>query len=346
VTILPQIGISDPQYIYSETDKKHGTTSLGGIILLGPYRTLFGRYILRRSLAFAWTLALAIFVASEAHAEGIKLAYKFRAGEIENYKLSMRISIDMAGFSQMQSPLPMTMNIAMAMRQKTLGVYPDGSAKVYITCNEMKVNVPGKMALPKQQFKSPPITMVMAPDGSVRKIEGLEKTLAFSGAKGADLSALQIKELMNFIGQAAVFPPSPLEIGQSWENSIPLPFGESHIKILSTLASANCAVGKTNAVKIEQTFDGSLDFSEILKSITDMIPANDQGRDVISGMTGGMEMFGTMVHYFAPSIGKIVKGRGELVANLLISMPPQLVKMGGPPRIDMTMNMVYDLTRL
>jgi len=301
---------------------------------------------LRRELALKWTLLLAIFVVSDACADGIKLAYKFRAGEIENYKLSMRISIDMAGFTKIQSPLPMKANIAMAMRQKTLGVYPDGSAKLYITCSDIKINVPGEKTLQKQNFKSSPITMVMAPDGSVRKIEGLEKTLAFSGTRGADLSVLQVKELMNFIGQAAVFPPSPLEIGQSWESSIPLPFGGSYIKILSTLASANCAVGKTNAIKIEQTFDGGLDFSDILNTITDMIPANDQGRDFLSGMTGGIELFGTMVHYFAPSIGKIVKGRGEMVANLVISMPPLLVKMGSPPRIDMTMNMVYDLTRL
>lgn len=302
---------------------------------------------MKRLPSFVWIIILALFVVSEVHAEGVKLAYKFRAGEIEKYKLSMRINIDMTGFPQTPSaPTPMTMNMTMIMRQKTLGVYPDGSAKVYITCDEPKISVPGTIRLPKQQFKSPPITMVMAPDGSVQKIEGLEKAFAFGDTKGPDLNALQLKGLMNFMGQAAVFPSVPLEVGQSWENSIPLPFGGSQIKIISTLASANCAVSKTTAAKIEQTFDGNLDFSEILKSISGMIPADDQGREILSGMTGGMEMFGTMVYYFAPSLGKILKGSGEVVANLAISMPPQLVKMGGPPQIDMTMNMTYNLTRL
>ncbi len=302
---------------------------------------------MKRPLALLWIILLAFSLISEVYAEGVKLAYKFRAGEIEKYKLAMRININMAGFPQTPSaPSSMAINMTMMMRQKTLGVYPDGSAKVYITCDEPKISVPRNMALPKQQIKSPTIIMVMASDGSVRKIEGLEKTFAFNNTKGLDLSALQIKDLINFMGQAAVFPSVPLEVGQSWENSIPLPFEGSQIKILSTLASVNCQVGKNTAAKIEQTFDGSLNFNEILKSIYDMIPADNHGRDILSGITGGMEMFGTMVHYFAPSLGKILKGHGEVVANLTISIPPQLVKMGGPPRIDMKMDMVYELTRL
>jgi len=303
---------------------------------------------MRKSLAIALS-ALFIFAACAAQAEGVTLAYKFRAGEIDKYKLVMKMNFDIAGLGRVGMPAgPMAMDFSMVMRQKTLGVYPDGSAKVMFSCGEPNIKMSGVPAIAKskQPWRSPSMTVVLAPDGGLLKVEGLEKAFAFAGAKGIDLSALQINKFMGFLGQNPVFPSEPLEVGQTWETSVPLPFGNTQIKLLSTLVTDNAAVGRSRAAKVEQSFDGNLDFSEILKSISGMMPANVPGRDMVSQVTGGMEMFGLMTYYFSPSAGKMLKGTGEMVANMSVKLPQRLIQMGGPPQVDMSANITYELMRL
>ncbi len=294
-------------------------------------------------------VAVLIVAACAAQADPVTLAYKFRAGEIDKYKLTMKMDFSIAGLAQVSGPNgPVTVNMSVVVRQKTLGVYPDGSAKVAISCGEPQMRMSGMPPLPKskQPWKAPSITMVLAPDGSLRKIEGLEKAFAFKGAKDIDLGSLRLSQLTSFLGQNAVFPSDPLEVGQTWENTIPLPFGGSELKVTSALVTANAAVGRTTAAKVEQTFDGSLDFSDMLKSFASMMPANATGRDMLSQVTGGLEVFGKMDYFFSPELGKVLRGGGEMVANMSMKLPEQLIKMGGPPQIDVTANIDYTLNRL
>lgn len=73
--------------------------------------------------------ALLLLAATSAFAQPIKLQYKFTPGEIDKYKLAIAVTLAMP---QMQGKSIPPMNFAMTMTttQKTLGVLPDGSAKV------------------------------------------------------------------------------------------------------------------------------------------------------------------------------------------------------------------------
>jgi hypothetical protein len=284
-----------------------------------------------------------------AQAEPVKLAYKFRAGEIDKYKLRMRMAFDVAGLARLTGQQgPMCMDFSIIVRQKTLGIYPDGSAKVLVSCGEPKINMPGMPAMPKskQPVTLPELRMVLAPDGSLRRIEGLEKALGFKGAGNVNFGAADFSQFMNLMGQQAVFPSEPLEVGSSWENTIPMPFSGAALKVRSTLISDNMAVGKNRAACIQQNFDGSLDMGQVFKQMASMVPMKGQENEMLAGISGGAEMFGNMNYYFSPTLGKILKGSGEMAMSISISMPQKVTEMGGPPRIDMTANITYDLMKI
>lgn len=303
---------------------------------------------MRKVLALA-LVAVFVLAVCAVQAEPVKLAHKFRAGEIDKYKLSMKMVFDIAGLAQVSGQQgPMSMDFSIVMRQKTLGIYPDGSAKVLVSCGEPKINMPGLPAIPKskQPIIMPELKMVLAPDGSLRGIEGLEKALAFKGTGNANFGAADFSQFMNLMGQQAVFPSEPLEVGSSWENTLPMPFSGATLKVQSTLVTDNAAVGKNRAASIVQTFDGSLDFSEMLRQMASIVPVKGQEREMLAGVSGGAQMFGNMNYYFSPTLGKMLKGSGEMAMNISISMPRKVTEMGGPPRLDMTASITYDLTKI
>ena len=72
--------------------------------------------------------------------------------------------------------------------------------------------------------------MTMAKDGRVLKMEGFEKAMAGTGAMGFDPS-----KMINQMGTITLFPSDPVEVGESWTQSIPFPIGGGDLKMVGTL---------------------------------------------------------------------------------------------------------------
>jgi len=69
-------------------------------------------------------------------------------------------------------------------------------------------------------------------------------------------------------------------------------------------------------------------------------------KQILSSISGNLDLFGTMSYYFSPSAGKTLRGDGEVIATLKMSLPEQLVKMGAPPQLDINANVKVNMTKL
>jgi hypothetical protein len=285
---------------------------------------------------------LTVLGASAAFAEPVALQYKFKVADIDKYKMTMDMSMQIPGTPAKEGASPMSMSMTMTCTQHTLAVNPDGSAKIKATYG--KPTITGQPASAKgakmPNLAGQSITYTMSKRGQTLSVEGLEKLMQGTPLKNMDFSGL-----FSSASNQALLPEGPVEVGDSWYQSVPFPFGGGTVGVNSELESADQQIWGLRAAKIRQTFAGTLDLGELMKSIVAGLDTTGTHSSDLSSMSGSMDLNGDMSFLFAPSIGKLLKGNGIMQANMTMNMPSSAVSQGAPSTLEMNMTMRITITR-
>jgi len=293
---------------------------------------------------FAAVVVLSAVLAVQA--KTVNLEFKFAKGQVDKYKIICDMTMKMPGLPGAPTT-PMTMKMSMIATQKVLDVLPDGSAKIKTSYSGLKVSAPG---LPEgaepENMPMKPVTLTVAKNGRIIEVEGLNAALAGMGIPGTDMS-----QMLNQVGYyGVVLPEKPVEVGESWSQQLPIPFGGGQIKVDSTLVAAALPVGKEVASKVKQSYGGHLDIAELMKAVAGSVPSQgpeaQQQMQAMAGMSGGMDMSGSSVFLFSPSEGKIVGMDGDVVMKAIFNFPESLQKQGAPAAMNMDANMTFKVSRV
>lgn len=299
---------------------------------------------MKRTIMLAILAAFVLSAISAAHAEGVKLEYKFTENELDKYKFAMTMNMNMPSMLGEALPSAFNMSFKYTMRQRTLEVYPDGSAKVRVHVSAPEMTGAGITKQDSDALLKPmTMTMTMAKDGRVLKMEGIEQLMEDVGAMGFDPSTM-----ISQMGTITVFPSDPVEVGESWTQSIPFPIGGGDLKMTGTLLAYPDQLWNQKCARIKYDMSGQIDFGQMMKAIAAGFSGQGQGDEVaqaISSMSGEMNITGSMVYDFATDLGKLLKGNGTFTMDIRIGMPAVAVAQGAPSHMEMSMDMTMTLTR-
>ena len=284
-------------------------------------------------------VALLVLSTALAYAEPVTLEYKYTVGEIDKYKMTMDMSMNMPGLSIGTEGSPMNMSMTITYTQKTLAVNPDGSAKVKMTYTSVS-GLPGAAKGAKNaNLTGQSIIMTMSKRGQTLSVEGMDKLLAQSGLKNMDFSSM-----FSSSSSQAILPEGPVEVGQSWSQNLQLPFAGSKMIVTSCLDSNDQRIWNQPAAKIKQAFFGELDLGAIMRTVVGSIGDAKQSA-ALSSISGVVNIDGQMTFLFGTAIGKLLKGDGTIQAKMNMNMPSEASRQGAPKTLQMSMNMRMSLTR-
>lgn len=210
----------------------------------------------RRSLRIAFMIVAALVSSATLAAQDVALRYRWTKGEEVRYRTTTQTEMQMSGLPGMGD-----MNVTMTMVQVNKfvvdDVAADGSATLRNTYESIKMsmNVPmmGEVAYdsanPSASAGNPmsdalaktvgamageTITMVVAANGKVGKIDGLakvvEKAKAGASASGAAMGLGNMDAMMSEEGQRSsieqmfsLLPEKPIKVGETWKNEYKIP---------------------------------------------------------------------------------------------------------------------------
>ena len=291
-----------------------------------------------RTLSIAVVATIIFCVVSGAVAEGVNLQYKFRQGEVDRYRLMMEMTMPgMATGSQG----PMTIKMSTVFTQKTLGVLPDGSARIRMSFGDFSVNTPGLPNPPKVKGQQiPPVVFTLTKDGAITGLGGSEAWAAATSMPGMDYNQL--------FGQTEMLPTWPVSVGDSWRLRVPIPSTTGGITIVSELLSTGTTVNGVPAAKIVQDYEAKINLGDIMKSMAASFRAQGMDMPAVPAITGSMDMSGWGVLYFSPDRGKLLKATKDLTASIRMRSPTQGVRSGPTPRMEMefVMGMKLSVTKV
>lgn len=287
------------------------------------------------------------------------LQYKYKAGDIDKYKIVVKYGMDISipGMAESGVPGAFSANMSMVsvLRAKVLGVLPDGSAKINFSYESMKMDfdMPGMPGIDKKKMEEmqkefakemPVITALVDKYGVIRGMEGLSK---IPGMENIDIGKLFGGQMGFGMGTGSiVFPDGSVSVGDAWTQDIPI-FGAGKMTVDSTLESLNTKVGSKVAAKIKQDFSGHIDLADLMKAF---MPAMGGNAFPMPAMNGGMDMTGWGVTYVEPTTAKLVRSDADvdMVMNMNASMPAGTQPTTGPQSINlnMKMNMKINMIRL
>jgi hypothetical protein len=293
---------------------------------------------MKRVVTLGLAAAFAVCGIAGAQAKTVKLEYKFRKGAADKYRMGMTMKMSIPGMPGAPSGA-MAAKMTAVFTQKVLDVYPDGSAKIRVSFDKMKMSMPG-MGQPEQTVPTQSITITMSKDGKPLKIEGMGPMMG-----GAGIPGMEVGQVMNQFGSCGgfPFPPGPVSVGETWKQAVPVPAFGGNVNVVSTLLAAAVPVGRENAAKIRQTFSGHFDLAEMMKAFAGATPGDAKGgeeaRKAMSSMTGAMDLKGWSVTYFSPTRGKMLKTNGNVNVRMNMSLPASAQQQGGPRQMNMVMDM-------
>ena len=297
---------------------------------------------MKRTITVAILAAFVLSAISAAYAEPVKLEYKFKKDDLDKYKFAMTMKMDMPSMPGAHMLPAFDMSFKYTMRKRTLEVYPDGSAKVRVYMSAPEMTGAG---VPTQHSEAAlqPMTMIMtmAKNGRVLKMEGLEQLMEGVGAMGFDPSTM-----INQMGMITLFPSDPVEVGESWTQSIPFPIGGGDLKMTGTLLAYPDQLWNQKCARIKYEMSGRIDLGQMMKSIAAGFSGQgDEVAQAISSMSGEMNITGSMIYDFATDLGKVLKGNGTVRMDMRIALPAQAVAQGAPSHMEMSADMIMTLTR-
>jgi hypothetical protein len=214
-------------------------------------------------------------------APGVKLAYKFTNGETLRYQMVTNTSVTMPGSQSSATP---GMQSTIVLREQVISVSPTGDGTLKVSIESMNITMGGQ-TMPYSTSGFPAMTMVMAPNGTVKNMQST------TGPNGAAMDWSQMMGSGGLGQNSAIFPTTPVNVGDSWPQviSVPAVSGSGTIKAQNQLVKLNVPTGGLNAAVIKRVFSGNM---SILNAAT--------------------AMTGQAMTYFSPEKGHIVKEQGTM----------------------------------
>ncbi|MDO8586596.1 MAG: hypothetical protein Q7T82_06105 [Armatimonadota bacterium] len=289
------------------------------------------------------------------------LVYKFKAGDIDRYKMVMKFQMNIAipGMPAMPNGGAMEANMSMVsvLRSKVLGILPNGNARVRYAYESVKMDMdmPGMPAAEKDKLdeaqaelakQMPVITAVVNKYGQIVSMEGLDKLAGVP--PGTDMSKFFSGQMGFGLGTGSlVFPAEPVTVGDAWTQDIPI-MGAGKLTVDSTVESLNTKVGVKVGVKIKQDYYGHIDLADLMKA---MLPALGAGATQMPAMNGGMDMRGWGVAYVDPVKGKLIRSDADVDMSMKMTAtaPASAPAADGAPQavnVNMNMNMKVNVINL
>jgi hypothetical protein len=238
-----------------------------------PGRRLFGAL----ALALVLVVGAVAFVLTrgDGSAEATPLALSFTQGQSETY--AMHMSMDGVVASELFGEMPMQMEMSQVTTWEVTSVDADGTATIEVSTSEVSGSVNG-VEIPADTAATPPIEIVVAPDGRVVSAGGF----ALGGASQT--------QGFGFPGMGQLTPILPddghaVAPGDSWtrEYSQEFPFGEGTIEYVATSTyDRNESVNGRDAAVIVTELTVPLDFTLRFR---DMIDSLGEGLGAV-GATG------------------------------------------------------------
>lgn len=292
--------------------------------------------------------------------QAVKLEHKFRANQIDRYKMVIKMNANIAlpgmpvaitGTNGMQ----MNMSIVSVLRSKVLGILPSGDAKLMYSYEsmDMDMDMPGMPKIDKSQMQKaqkdviknmPKITMVVNKYGQVTSVEGLDKMPGMP--KGMDFSSMLVGP--NAMGPWSFgLPADQVGVGDAWTQDIPI-LNAGKMTVDYTLESLNAKLGSITAAKIRQDFSGHVEMGDLMKSMIPMMAGSMSGP--APNIIGGMDMSGWGVAYFDAARGRVARVDSDIdmIMNMSAEAPEGLAPANGPKtfNINMTMKMKLNMINL
>ncbi len=225
-------------------------------------------------------------------ADARPLALSFTPGRSESYAIHMTMQGQIT--SDLMGDIPMDLGMDEVVTWKVTSVDADGVATVEMTVDEMSATMDG-VEMPSAAGATPPVELVIAPDGRILSAGGL----ALGGAgqtQGFGFPGMgQLTPILPDDG-AAVAP------GDTWDKhfSQDFPFGHGSIEYTATSTyERNDTVNGRDAAVIATDMtvpmDFTLDFEELLKAMGDELEASGAtGIDMLSAASMAYSGTGTI----------------------------------------------------
>lgn len=293
----------------------------------------------RTIVTLTLALAFALFAVAEAQAETVTLEYKFTKGDVYKHNLWVDIKARMPDAAG-GAPLPMGIKLSAITKQTVLDVMEDGSAKLQVTVSDFKTSTPG---MPERAMENQPartVTIIMTRDGKVTSVDGVDASSGGTGVPGGDLG-----QMMGQIGIYSVFPGKPVEVNDTWNQPIQLPFGGGQFDVNSTLMAAAMPIAGENAAKVKQTYRGHINLDELMKGISSTTQADANLSKAASSISGGADVKGWMVLYFSPTRGQLVKANGNILADVKMNVSGDAVVSSVPSQVNLVLDMTVGVSK-
>lgn len=300
---------------------------------------------MKRYLTMLIVAVLVLCLGCLVSAEPIKLAYKFTKGELDKYRSNVSMNVIMPSLPGLGNVPPISITMETVQQSRTLEVLPDGSAKIRTSYSVSSVKMSGgpkgkTPQIPKQSFS---LVFTMSPQGRVTSVEGAEKLKRMFESVG--LPNFDMSFLTNQMTNYVLLPEEPVDVGSTWKEVIQFPLGWGEMSVESTLDSYGGQLWSHTTAHITQKFTGRVDLAQVVKSLASSPSWSEKERQAVSQISGTMDMNGTMTFIFAPILGKILKGTGQMWADMTLNMPSAAVAEGAPAQIKMQMEVKFNLTR-
>lgn len=280
------------------------------------------------------TILSVLFLCAFSFAYGtvpsLPLEYKFKQGSVNTYKFVMEMKITVPGTSMGSK----TTKMSGKSTQKVLSVLSDGSAKIESIISDMKIVSLGTQS--GQPVKSTRIVTTMTKYGQVISVDGMDN-LKSKSLPGIDLSSM-------FNQSGAAFPGKPVEVGDTWKQSIPMPAFGANIDVTSTLIDASAVVANMKTAKIKQTYSGRFDMAQIMKQLA--ASSNSAGASAMAQIAGTLDMTGSSLVHFSPELGRIIKTNMLMTANTVLTMPSDTTDGGEAAEMHIIADMKFDMWRI
>ncbi len=224
----------------------------------------------------------------------------------------------------------------MTMRQKVLGVLPDGSARIRTYILVTQVTGPADVTKAMSKMKSMTFVMTIGKDGKVSKAEGW----------GSEIQGLGFDPSQFVTQMGAVFPARGLNVGDTWSGKVPVVAGGGDINVVSKLVSVG-EVGNQATAKIDQTMKGHINLAELMKAMAGSAKGkHKEDFEEASSMNGTMDITGNGETFFSPALGKMIKSNVNENTTMNITLPPGLAGPDAPSAMQEEIHMTMKMERI
>jgi len=285
--------------------------------------------MIRRVIVIGLFLVFMLCAVIYAQEDGVLLQYNFKKGDVSKYRVQCTTEF---GTSADIGNKPRVFKVSFDLTEKVLEVMEDGFAKIEITSSNFKPTDEIGALLIKNGI------YLVSRTGLMKEFKDSSKT---SGNES------MIHGFILF----SMLPDKAIEVGRSWEYTVPFEDLKGDIKITSTLLDTESKVDDESCLKLKHFFDANIDFSKLLGIEKDTSDEPEELNELVEKDTkeaptdifSSMNFSGWTVCYLSRKDSKLVKSNSVLTIKMDMNIPEEDGSISSGSLISKTS---YDITRV